>query len=107
MTAASDEQASGVAQINRAIARVDQVTQQNASAAEELSGTAEQLAEQARVLEQRMSFFKITSPEAPDAGTGRQAAGPAESSAVAAESPASAGAGRAVFQPEELDFKRF
>ncbi len=48
-----------MSQINRAIARVDQVTQQNASAAEELSGTAEQLAEQARVLEQRMAFFKV------------------------------------------------
>jgi hypothetical protein len=52
VAAASTEQASGVAQINRAMGQVDMVTQRNASAAEELAATAEQLTEQADALQQ-------------------------------------------------------
>ncbi|MCP4663264.1 MAG: hypothetical protein GY856_48345, partial [bacterium] len=59
VAAASDEQASGVAQINRAMNQVDRVTQQNASAAEELSHTARQMAERARSLRQLMDFFRV------------------------------------------------
>jgi methyl-accepting chemotaxis protein len=47
VAAASTEQASGVAQITRAMSQVDMVTQRNASAAEELAVTAEQLTAQA------------------------------------------------------------
>lgn len=59
VAAASNEQASGVAQINRAISQVDQVTQRNASAAEELASTAEELASQAKALQQLMAFFRV------------------------------------------------
>ncbi len=115
VTAASDEQASGVAQINRAIARVDQVTQQNASAAEQLSGTAEQLADQARILEQRMSFFKIAGRAAPGATSGYRTRRPAsevrsyEVPAVEDRSPAvpAIGTAQRTFKPEDPDFKRF
>jgi methyl-accepting chemotaxis protein len=58
ITAASNEQNSGAAQINRAIGQLDNVTQQNASGAEELSSTAEQLASQSDQLLQIMSFFR-------------------------------------------------
>ena len=58
VTSASREQASGVNQINRAMAQVDQVTQRNASSAEELSSTAEEMASQAETLTQMMAFFK-------------------------------------------------
>jgi len=37
ITAASDEQAQGIEQINKAVAEMDKVTQQNAAAAEELA----------------------------------------------------------------------
>ncbi len=60
VTAASEEQASGVSQINHAISRVDQVTQHNAAAAEELSSAAEQLAGHAQLLQRRMAFFKLS-----------------------------------------------
>jgi methyl-accepting chemotaxis protein len=60
---ASREQAAGVAQVNRAMSQVDQVTQTNAAAAEELSSTAEQLAAQAATLQQSMSVFKIHDSE--------------------------------------------
>jgi methyl-accepting chemotaxis protein len=39
---------------------VDQVTQQNASASEELSATAEELRQQAESLERLLSFFKVS-----------------------------------------------
>lgn len=59
VAAASSEQSSGVAQISKAMSRVDQVTQRNASAAEELASTAEEMASQSESLLNLMSFFRI------------------------------------------------
>ncbi|NNB87620.1 HAMP domain-containing protein [Corallococcus exiguus] len=56
---ASREQSIGVSQMNRAMTQVDQVTQRNASAAEELSSTAEEMATQAESLLQMMNFFRL------------------------------------------------
>ena len=63
VAAASREQSSGVVQINKAMGQVDQVTQRNASAAEELSSTAEEMASQSEALLQLMSFFKVSGGE--------------------------------------------
>jgi methyl-accepting chemotaxis protein len=63
VAAASEEQAMGVKQMNRAMMQVDQVAQRNAAAAEELSATAEELSAQASALEQLVSFF-VLSPNA-------------------------------------------
>ncbi len=60
VAAATAEQASGVSQINRALTGVDQVTQRNASASEELASTAEEMASQAESLQQLMAFFRVT-----------------------------------------------
>jgi methyl-accepting chemotaxis protein len=59
VAAASQEQASGVGQVSKAMAVVDQVTQRNASAAEELSSTSEEMASQAESLLQLIDFFKV------------------------------------------------
>jgi methyl-accepting chemotaxis protein len=59
VAAASDEQSSGVSQINGAMNRVDQVAQRNASAAEELATTAEEMSSQAAALQKSMSFFNL------------------------------------------------
>ncbi|HYO56151.1 methyl-accepting chemotaxis protein [Archangium sp.] len=59
VVAASSEQASGVAQMNKAMQHVDQVTQRNASASEELASTAEELSAQAEALSQLVSFFRV------------------------------------------------
>ena len=71
VAAASQEQSRGVAQINKAMAAVDQVTQRNASAAEELSSTSEEMAAQAASLQELLSFFKVAAaavqPAAPHA----------------------------------------
>jgi len=57
VAAASNEQSAGVAQINKAMTLVDQVTQRNASGSEELASTAEEMAAQASALQQTISFF--------------------------------------------------
>jgi methyl-accepting chemotaxis protein len=59
VSAASAEQAAGVAQVNRAMSLVDSVTQRNASAAEELSATAEEMAAQAEALQETLSSFRL------------------------------------------------
>jgi methyl-accepting chemotaxis protein len=58
VAAASLEQASGVAQVNKAMTQVDQVTQRNAAAAEEFASTAEEMATQAESLQQLVAFFR-------------------------------------------------
>ena len=63
---ASREQAGGVSQVNKAMNQMDQVTQRNAAAAEELSGTADQMATQAASLQQLLNAFRIEN--APDSG---------------------------------------
>ena len=60
---ASREQATGVAQVNRAMTQVDQVTQVNAAAAEELSATSETMNAQASDLKQLMARFKVREME--------------------------------------------
>ena len=67
VAAASREQASGVSQVNKAMLRVDQVTQRNAAAAEELASTAEEMASQAEGLRQLVAFFQ-TAGYQPGAG---------------------------------------
>jgi methyl-accepting chemotaxis protein len=59
ITAASQEQATGVAQINSAVNQLNQTTQQNSAASEELAATAEEVSGQAEQLQQSMRFFKL------------------------------------------------
>ncbi|MCW0398005.1 hypothetical protein NB688_000854 [Xanthomonas sacchari] len=84
ITAASEEQTSGVGQINAAVGQLNQTTQQAASNSEELAATAEEMSAQAEQLQQLMSFFKVqgapparTAARRPGAGRGRNGqAGP-------------------------------
>ena len=59
ITAASQEQTSGVAQINIAMSQLSQITQQNASASEELAATAEEMTTQAGQLIDLINYFKV------------------------------------------------
>lgn len=61
MSAASQEQADGIDQVNKAISQMDQVTQQNASLAEEASATAEEMSAESKQLLELVSFFKTSS----------------------------------------------
>ena len=58
IAAASVEQSTGAAQVNKAIQQLDQVIQQNASASEEMASTAEELSSQAEILQSSIAFFK-------------------------------------------------
>jgi methyl-accepting chemotaxis protein len=63
VAAASNEQAGGVTRINRSLMQVDQVTQRNASASEELAATAEEMAAQADGLQSLVEFFRTGSEQ--------------------------------------------
>ena len=69
---ASREQSAGVAQVNRAMNQVDQVTHRTAASAEELSGTADTMASQAQRLQEIMSLFKVNTSEPKDAEARRE-----------------------------------
>ncbi len=59
IAAASEEQSSGVGQINSTMNQLNRITQQNASASEELAATAEEMSGQAEQLQQLMTFFTL------------------------------------------------
>jgi len=59
IAAASEEQSTGISQINTAVNQLNQTTQQSASASEELAATAEEMSAQAEQLQQLMAFFKL------------------------------------------------
>jgi methyl-accepting chemotaxis protein len=115
VAAASAEQSAGVEQVSKAMGIVDQVTQRNASAAEELSSTAEEMASQAESLQQLMAFFLVKdhgggahprlaahAPQAPNGGVAAHLPVPA---AVRAKLPERRGNGAPAH--EGGGFKRF
>src|SRR5688572_27902268 len=60
VAAASREQATGISQVNKAIGHMDQVTQRNAAAGEELASTADEVAVHSQSMYRVISFFNIT-----------------------------------------------
>lgn len=63
INAASDEQATGIDQINQAVTQMDKSTQQNAAMVEEAAAAAESMNEQARSLTELVSFFQVNQEE--------------------------------------------
>ncbi|XZG70950.1 methyl-accepting chemotaxis protein [Chitinibacteraceae bacterium HSL-7] len=59
ITAAANEQAGGVNQVNSAVLQINGATQQNASSSEELASTAEEVSTQAAALQSTMAFFRL------------------------------------------------
>ena len=105
ISAASQEQATGVSQINSAVTQLSQTTQQAAAASEQLSATAEEMNGQAGQLTQTMSFFKLERSNPPAAARATSAA------ASGARKPRAAlrVAGNTALQaePDESQFTRF
>ncbi|MDH5729679.1 MAG: methyl-accepting chemotaxis protein, partial [Gammaproteobacteria bacterium] len=58
LLAASEEQTTGIGQINTAILELDKVSQENASSSEELASTAEEMNAQSNQLYDLVGFFK-------------------------------------------------
>jgi methyl-accepting chemotaxis protein len=119
VVSASTQQANGVTQMNKAMLHVDQVTQRNASASEELASTSEELSAQAEALQQLVSFFRVSNEEhgtrtrswrssgdrahdvIPSAALGLKHAADAQRSAASAHPV------HLPLQSEDRDFKRF
>jgi methyl-accepting chemotaxis protein len=108
ISAASQEQASGVSQINQAMTQLSQTTQQNAAASEELSATAEEMSGQAQQLQQAMSFFR-DGASGRRVATGASTAGGGKGTRQRKEGRRVAGTGGAALraEPDEADFARF
>ncbi len=72
IASASQEQATGIDEINSAIAQMDEVTQQNAALVEENTAAAQSMVEQSRELEKLMSFFKLNEGDRGDDYAGNE-----------------------------------
>ena len=75
ITAASQEQTTGIEQVNQAVIQMDQVTQQNAALVEEAAAAAQSLQEQASGLARTVSAFKLQ-PGSGSGGGGARSASP-------------------------------
>lgn len=100
ISAASEEQASGVGQINAAMNQLNQITQQNASSSEQLAATSEEMSSQAEQLQQAMSFFTV------DAASIKQDRAPLIKPAKG-RPPVTPPKSRPVAPPAESEFTRF
>ncbi|MGC9458597.1 methyl-accepting chemotaxis protein [Vibrio genomosp. F10] len=60
ITAASTEQSTSVAEINRTVSQLDDIAQKNASASEELASTAVMVQEKTSEIRRTVGFFKLT-----------------------------------------------
>lgn len=59
ITGASQEQRSGIEQVNQTVAQMDDVTKQNAALVEEAAAVAHSLEEQSAALARSVSVFKL------------------------------------------------
>lgn len=59
ISSASQQQATGISEVNTAVAQMDEMTQQNAALVEENTAAAHSMVEQAKSLEDLISFFSI------------------------------------------------
>ncbi len=82
ISAASNEQAAGVAQVGEAVRHMDNATQQNAALVEQMAAAASSLQVQAQELVQVVSVFKLSAGQA-----GAAAMRPAVPAAVARRAP--------------------
>jgi len=114
ISAASEEQSSGVGQITSAMQQLDKVTQQNAAGSEELAATAEQMQAQSENLQQVVGFFRLASglnvsgaPSTPYKPMSSDSAPLASSEALPENTPTSNNTIDDAVKLDESKFKRF
>ncbi|NRB37685.1 MAG: hypothetical protein HRU20_04355 [Pseudomonadales bacterium] len=56
---ASEEQSLGITEVNRAVTKMDEMTQQNAALVEEVAATSDAMGNQAKELESKIGFFQM------------------------------------------------
>ncbi len=64
ISAASDEQRSGIEQVNQAVTQMDAVTQQNAALVEQAAAAAQSMQDQAGALTRTVHIFRLAEPAA-------------------------------------------
>jgi methyl-accepting chemotaxis protein len=98
---ASAEQAGGIEQVGKALAQMDEATQQNSALVEENAATAKTLENQALAMDQRVAFFQIdeVSRSGQSAGATAQKTGPASSKAKAVVARPAPGARKPAAMP--------
>ena len=84
ISAASEEQSQGVAQVGEAVTQMDQVTQQNAALVEEMAAAASSLNNQAADLVSAVAFFKVSGAHAAGAARSRPGVAPTRPAAATA-----------------------
>jgi methyl-accepting chemotaxis protein len=90
---ASTEQAGGLEEVNKALAQMDEVTQQNTALVEENAATARTLEHQSKLMNERVAAFRIgSSGDARSATPAQRAAAPAPRAVAAGGKAQAAGA---------------
>ena len=76
IASASTEQTAGIEQINKVLAQMDEMTQQNSALVEENAATAKTLEQQAKAMDEQVSVFKLRNAQVAEsagpAGSGEQ-----------------------------------
>jgi methyl-accepting chemotaxis protein len=93
ISAAGEEQASGIDQVGRAVTQMDELTQQNAALVEEAAAASKALADSAGALNEMMSRYRVVAEA--DAAAAARAAAPPPAERRAAERPWAARPARA------------
>lgn len=88
ITAASQEQAQGIDQVNKAIMQMDETTQQNAALVEETTSASQSMKDQAQELMRQVEVFKVDEEGAQQASPTRPATGKPTVKAGGAPKPA-------------------
>ena len=111
---ASGHQATSIDEINSAVSQMDETTQQNAALVEENTAAAQSMLEQARTLEELVSFFTVDATERPSATPVKTASVrkvPAAPKSVPVQEKRVGGPGRAlrgkVAAAQDQDWKEF
>jgi uncharacterized phage infection (PIP) family protein YhgE len=102
---ASEEQATGIGQVNIALTQMDEVTQQNSALVEENASAAKSLEEQSAAMDERVSFFRVGAEAAKSAVVPISAAQPRQ--VVAARRPAPAHHARTALAVKTDDWEEF
>ncbi|RZI39805.1 hypothetical protein EGT07_27015, partial [Herbaspirillum sp. HC18] len=90
ITAASQEQSSGIEEVNHAIAQMDEITQQNAALVEQAAASAESMQEQSAKLSEAVAVFKLGAAGQQAALSNAAVARPVTKQAIAQKAPAPA-----------------
>jgi methyl-accepting chemotaxis protein len=93
IASASNEQATGIEQVNKALTQMDEVTQQNSALVEENAATAKTLEQQAKAMNDRVAAFDIGDSAAPVSRAPRPAPSAPRPAAAVKRPPASAARG--------------